>query len=128
MSFFTYRRHFAAELAENFIVRFIFNGQELRHDATLQSYNVQDNSVIHCLLSNQNNHSPRRDDQEQADLDIGRWMFPLFGLLLGLVWYYRIVYRNYFNAPTTLSLIGITFLYFTTLLATLRQDEDQVHR
>ena len=46
------RKHFAGELAENMLVRFIYNGRELRHDAsTLQSCNITDGSVIHCLLT-----------------------------------------------------------------------------
>ena len=33
-------------------VRFIYNGQELKHDlATLRSCGIQNESVIHCLLS-----------------------------------------------------------------------------
>ncbi|KAK3105798.1 hypothetical protein FSP39_005948 [Pinctada imbricata] len=103
------RANFAAELSENKLVRFIFNGQDLRNDAnTLQAYNIVDNSVIHCLITqaNRNAESPRMQHDDNV-FDIGMLMLPLFGLLICLVWYLRFEYRQFFTATSTVSLIGL---------------------
>ena len=61
------RKHFAGELAENMLVRFIFNGRELRHDAsTLQSCNITDGSVIHCLLTRAAQQEENMEQQQQV--------------------------------------------------------------
>ena len=61
------RKHFAGELAENMLVRFIFNGRELRHDAsTLQSCNITDGSVIHCLLTRGAQQEENTEQQQQV--------------------------------------------------------------
>ena len=66
-SAFYQRKHFAGELAENMLVRFIFNGRELRHDAsTLQSCNITDGSVIHCLLTR--GAQPEENVNQQAQV------------------------------------------------------------
>ena len=108
-------------------MRFVFNGQELRGDnKTLRSYNVQDNSVIHCLL---NRRAPAeeavRPEQRAADLDLSFLMLPLFGLILLLIWYCRFSYKNYFNAMSTFSLVGITFLFIVAVMAAWRPHHGQ---
>ncbi|KAL4228403.1 Ubiquitin [Mactra antiquata] len=121
------RRHFEEELSQSKLVRFIFNGQDLRNDSsTLQSYNISDNSVLHCLVTQQpeQRHSPNVDDN---GFDIGVFMFPLFGLLLGIVWYMRIMYRQFFNVTSTLTLGGITFLFFAALMSSLRGNRAHEH-
>ena len=61
------RKHFAGELAENMLVRFIFNGRELRHDAsTLQSCNITDGSVIHCLLTRAAQQEENTEQQQRV--------------------------------------------------------------
>uniref|UniRef100_A0A8W8NHP0 Ubiquitin-like domain-containing protein n=1 Tax=Magallana gigas TaxID=29159 RepID=A0A8W8NHP0_MAGGI len=53
------RDHFATELSQNKLVRFIFNGQDLRNDSnTLQNYNIGNNSVVHCLITQVNQQAP----------------------------------------------------------------------
>ncbi len=125
---FAFRRHFTAELAENILVRFVCNGQELRQEMrTLQSYNIIDNSVIHCLLSQAPQTAEAITPPRGLQFDIGTLMFPLFGLILLLIWYFRFTYRNYFNAMSTFSLIGITFLFIVALLASWRTGEAHDH-
>ncbi len=59
------RKHFAPELAENMLVRFIHNGRELHHDAsTLQACNIRDGAVIHALLTRA--HREEQPDPEQV--------------------------------------------------------------
>ncbi|XP_074652472.1 transmembrane and ubiquitin-like domain-containing protein 1 [Tubulanus polymorphus] len=121
------RAHFLEELADDFNIRLIFNGQELRQEnETLQSYNVDDNSVIHCLVSaathQQQQHGNNGADREQdhIDVDMSNLMFPLFGLILGLIWYCRITYRTFFNAMSTLALLGVTVLFMFAVIITFR--------
>jgi hypothetical protein len=124
----SYRRHFSTELSESKLVRFIFNGQDLRNDSsTLQSYNISDNSVVHCLITQPR---PEQNDPNHGDdegLDIGMFMFPLFGLLLGIVWYMRFMYRQLFNVTSTLTLGGITFLYLAAFMSSLRGPRNHEH-
>ena len=85
------RKHFAGELAENMLVRFIFNGRELRHDAsTLQSCNITDGSVIHCLLTRAAQQEENTEQQQQVMFEgttaqkcklCGAVYFPLFWLV-----------------------------------------------
>ncbi|KAK2155289.1 hypothetical protein LSH36_243g00045 [Paralvinella palmiformis] len=118
------RAHFSVELADNFSVRFIFRGQELREEcSTLGAYHVEDNSVIHCLLSRISQSEQATTHTQPFNIDLGFLMFPLFGLILGLLWYWRIMYRSYFSAVSTLSLVGITFLFLAVLLASWRHEE-----
>ena len=120
----TFRAHFSVELADNFSVRFIFRGQELREEcSTLGAYHVEDNSVIHCLLSRISQSEQATTHTQPFNIDLGFLMFPLFGLILGLLWYWRIMYRSYFSAVSTLSLVGITFLFLAVLLASWRHEE-----
>ena len=123
-----FRTHFGAELADNFAVRFVCNGQELRGDGcTLESYNITDNSVIHCLLT-RGATGPGGGGAPAApgaavgvgDAQIGQLMGPLFGLILVLIWYSRFTFRNYFNVTSTAALLGITLLYALSLFARLR--------
>lgn len=122
------RAHFSVEMADNFSVRFIFRGQELREDcSTLQAYHIEDNSVIHCLLSRISQSEQATNHSQPFNLDLGFLMFPLFGLTLGLLWYCRVMYRSYFNAVSTLSLVGISFLFLIALLACWRREERLEH-
>jgi hypothetical protein len=116
-------RHFAAEIAQNTIVRLICNGQELKDSHTMNFYSITDNSVIHCLLTPVAQNAQPPIVVRAAEFDVGTLMFPLFGLILLLIWYCRFTYRNYFNAMSTFSLIGITFLFIVALLASWRTQE-----
>lgn len=122
------RRHFSTELSQSKLVRFIFNGKDLRNDAsTLQSYNICDNSVLHCLVTQQQQQQQPDHHGDEEGLDIGMFMFPLFGLLLGIVWYMRFMYRQFFNVTSTLTLGGITFLYLAALISSLRGHRNHEH-
>jgi len=127
------RTHFATQLADRSVVRLIVNGQELRDDSlTLSAYSITSGSVIHCLVTRhssslqQTSHHETRNSVSQ--FDIGVLMFPLFGAVLILLWYARIMYRAFFNAASTFSLLAISFFYIIALLASLRNAQQAGHR
>lgn len=120
------RDHFAAELSQNKLVRFIFNGQDLRNDSnTLQNYNIGNNSVVHCLITQVNQQAPPPRPENQGSFDFGVVVLPIFGLLLCFVWYLRFEYRHFFTATSTFMLIGLTFLFIAAVLASW---DSQRHR
>ncbi|XP_052806930.1 transmembrane and ubiquitin-like domain-containing protein 2 [Mya arenaria] len=122
------RRHFSEELAELKLVRFIFNGRDLRDDSsTLQSNNIGDNCVLHCLVTQQRQNEQQQPVGEEGGIDIGLLMFPLFGLILLIIWYLRFTYRQFFNVTSTLTLAGITFLYLLALGSVLRPVRHHEH-
>ncbi|XP_033733125.1 uncharacterized protein LOC117322367 [Pecten maximus] len=112
------RVNFATELQDNKVVRFIFNGRDLRSDTmTLDSYNVVDNSVLHCLITQMNREAPPPRVDTEGGFDMGTIMLPLFGVILCIMWYLRFEYRPFFSATSTISLFGITSLYVAAVLA-----------
>lgn len=120
------RDNFATELSENKLVRFIFNGQDLRNDAnTLQNYNIGNNSVVHCLITQVNQQTPQQRSENQGSCDFGVVVLPIFGLILCFVWYLRFEYRQFFTATSTFLLIGLTFLFIAAVLASW---DSQRHR
>lgn len=122
------RKHFTAELSQSKLVRFIFNGQDLRNDnSTLQACNIIDNSVVHCLITQPQEQPGQTGNQHDDGFDIGVLMFPLFGFLLGIVWYMRFKYRQFFNVTSTLTLGGITFLYIAALMSYWRGNRHHQH-
>lgn len=123
------RKHFTTELSESKLVRFIFNGQDLRNDSsTLQACNIIDNSVVHCLITQpQEQPGQTANHQDDGFFDIGMFMFPLFGILLGIVWYLRFMYRQFFNVTSTLTLGGITFLFIAAFMSSLRANRPHQH-
>ncbi|PWA32765.1 hypothetical protein CCH79_00020372 [Gambusia affinis] len=58
---------------------------------------------------------PRPADQVQVALNVGSLMVPLLVLMLSVLWYCQIQYRQFFTAPATASLVGITI--FLSLVA-----------
>ncbi|MBN3284893.1 TMUB1 protein, partial [Polyodon spathula] len=97
-------------------VRLIYQGQLLRDDAqTLSSLNLADNSVLHCHISQhataQAPAGVRAADQVHAALNVGSLMVPLFVFMLSVLWYFQIQYRQFFTAPATASLVGITVFF-----------------
>lgn len=133
------RKHFAEELANSMAVRFIFNGQELKHDeATLRSCGLSSDSVLHCLLTaarppaqasaSMGMSDARRASSRAASVEaevvavhqaanIGMHMSPLMAVILALLWYCRLVYRSYFSAASTLILVGMTTLFSVVVLS-----------
>ncbi|KAM4729027.1 transmembrane and ubiquitin-like domain-containing protein 1 [Anableps anableps] len=111
------RTYFAGQEQQ---VRLIYQGQLLQDDAqTLASLNLVHNCVLHCHIS-QNAAAgaaggPRPGDQVQVALNVGSLMVPLLVLMLSVLWYCQIQYRQFFTAPATASLVGITI--FLSLVA-----------
>lgn len=112
------RRCFHEELDNDKVVRLIFNGQLLRGDQeTLQFYGLHDNCVVHCQISSNLSNNTPVQNESYGELDLSRFMLPLFGVILGVIWYCRIQYRQFFNATSTFALLGITGLFFISLAA-----------
>ncbi|XP_035262393.1 transmembrane and ubiquitin-like domain-containing protein 2 isoform X1 [Anguilla anguilla] len=119
-------------------IKLIFQGQLLQDPGrTLVSLNITHNSVIHCHVS----QSLREGGAEgvprpvpgaaQAEpggvgvggsaggvglaLNTGSLVVPVFVVMLAVVWYFRINYRQFFTAPATISLVGVT-IFFSFLI------------
>lgn len=98
----------------------IYQGQLLQDDAqTLASLNLVHNCVLHCHISQHAGRGatggPRPADQVQVALNVGSLMVPLLVLMLSVLWYCQIQYRQFFTAPATASLVGVTI--FLSLVA-----------
>ncbi|KAM6990549.1 LOW QUALITY PROTEIN: transmembrane and ubiquitin-like domain-containing protein 1 [Tautogolabrus adspersus] len=101
-------------------VRLIYQGQLLQDDAqTMASLNLVHNCVLHCHISQHASRGaaggPRPADQVQVALNVGGLMVPLLVLMLSVLWYCQIQYRQFFTAPATASLVGVTI--FLSLVA-----------
>ncbi|XP_062382178.1 transmembrane and ubiquitin-like domain-containing protein 1 [Sardina pilchardus] len=97
-------------------VRLIYQGQLLQDDSqTLSSLNLADNCVLHCHISQHATRAmpagARAADQVHVALNLGSLMLPLFVLMLSVLWYFQIQYRQFFTAPATASLVGITIFF-----------------
>ncbi|CAF0823303.1 unnamed protein product [Didymodactylos carnosus] len=118
------RMYFSDELANNKSVRFIYQGRVLDDKYTLQSYNIKDQTTIHCQISQirqppsiaqeQQNNSQTSFDHSFIDsspIDTSSFFILLIGLLLGFVWFLRVRCRQLFTPISTLMLIIITLMY-----------------
>ncbi|XP_072324668.1 transmembrane and ubiquitin-like domain-containing protein 1 [Scyliorhinus torazame] len=97
-------------------IRLIYQGQLLGDDTrTLSSLHIVNNCVVHCHISqNATPQSPAGShaaEHTDTTLNIGGLMLPVFFLMLSVLWYYQINYRQFFTAPATISLVGITILF-----------------
>lgn len=97
-------------------MRLIYQGQLLRDDAqTLASLNLADNCVLHCHISQhatpQVPAGARAADQVHVALNVGSLMVPFFVLMLAVLWYFQIQYRQFFTATATASLVGLTIFF-----------------
>ncbi|KAM9844540.1 transmembrane and ubiquitin-like domain-containing protein 1 [Aulostomus maculatus] len=110
------RTYFAGQEQQ---VRLIYQGQLLQDDAqTLASLNLAHNCVLHCHISQHASRAAtgaRPADQVQVALNVGSLMVPLLVLMLSVLWYCQIQYRQFFTAPATASLVGVTI--FLSLVA-----------
>ncbi|XP_042354094.1 transmembrane and ubiquitin-like domain-containing protein 1 [Plectropomus leopardus] len=111
------RTYFAGQEQQ---VRLIYQGQLLQDDAqTLASLNLVHNCVLHCHISQHAGRAAgggaRPTDQVQVALNVGSLMVPLLVLMLSVLWYCQIQYRQFFTAPATASLVGVTI--FLSLVA-----------
>lgn len=116
------RLNFAEESQDGRVVHLIFNGQFLRDDnRQLGSYSIVNNCVLHCHIS-QHQQSPGTAAQQpdQAELDLGQFMVPLFACTIGFVWYLRWQYSYMFNTMSTMSLSAVTVLFMLAVLAAWR--------
>ncbi|XP_006638236.1 transmembrane and ubiquitin-like domain-containing protein 2 [Lepisosteus oculatus] len=97
-------------------VKLIYQGQLLQDQTrTLLSLNISDNSVIHCHVS-QAIQEPVPDpvvvgEHSGIALNMGNLMIPMFVVMLAIIWYFRINYRQFFTAPATVSLVGVTVFF-----------------
>lgn len=97
-------------------MKFIYRGQLLQDQGrTLGSLNILDNCVIHCHLS-QATASALPDTTVAPEAgsiawSMGNRMIPVFVVMLAVIWYFRINYRQLFTAPATVSLVGVTVFF-----------------
>jgi hypothetical protein len=60
------RTHFSHELSNNKIVRFIYQGQFLNEKATIKSYNIKDQTTIHCHITSKPSSQTAQANSDQA--------------------------------------------------------------
>ncbi|KAM9784315.1 LOW QUALITY PROTEIN: transmembrane and ubiquitin-like domain-containing protein 2 [Syngnathus typhle] len=113
-------------------IKLIYQGQLLQDSKrTLLSLNVTHNSVIHCHVSQAPHDggpeagaagSPQGAPAVSGGLraagvavSTGSLVVPVFVVILAVVWYFRINYRQFFTAPATVSLVGVT-IFFSFLI------------
>ncbi|KAL1780168.1 transmembrane and ubiquitin-like domain-containing protein 2 isoform X1 [Sigmodon hispidus] len=101
-------------------MKLIYQGRLLQDPArTLSSLNITDNCVIHChrsppgpaLSGPSGSLTPSATEPSSLGVNVGSLMVPVFVVLLGVVWYFRINYRQFFTAPATVSLVGVTVFF-----------------
>ncbi|NXW58680.1 TMUB2 protein, partial [Eurystomus gularis] len=105
-------------------MKFIYRGQLLQDQGrTLRSLHITDNCVIHCHRSRSAtvtaataalpdpSAAATGPDTSSLPLGAGNLMVPAVMVVLAVVWYFRINYRQLFTAPATVSLIGVTVLF-----------------
>ena len=126
------------------MIRFIYQGRELQDHETLRTYNIREQTIIHCQISVRRHPAtttPRSDGMppgahnnpnafdtnaffDASPVNISSHFVLLLSLILGFIWYLRIRYRALFSPISTIILILITiiFLIFTcgSLLTTRR--------
>lgn len=101
-------------------MKLIYQGRLLQDPArTLSSLNITNNCVIHCHRSPPGaavsrpsaSLTPSSTEPSSLGVNVGSLMVPVFVVLLGVVWYFRINYRQLFTAPATVSLVGVTVFF-----------------
>ncbi|XP_036306876.1 transmembrane and ubiquitin-like domain-containing protein 2 isoform X1 [Pipistrellus kuhlii] len=101
-------------------MKLIYQGRLLQDPGrTLRSLNITDNCVIHCHHSPPGSAVPGPSaslassvtEPPSLSISVGSLMVPVFVVLLGVVWYFRINYRQFFTAPATVSLVGVTVFF-----------------
>ncbi|KAM3863735.1 transmembrane and ubiquitin-like domain-containing protein 2 [Diretmus argenteus] len=115
-------------------IKLIYQGQLLQDPKrTLFSLNITHNSVIHCHISQAlreagpEEGAPSGSNSGVASgvsggfraaglaLSTSSLVVPVFVVILAVVWYFRINYRQFFTAPATISLVGVT-VFFSFLI------------
>ncbi|XP_031174675.1 transmembrane and ubiquitin-like domain-containing protein 2 [Sander lucioperca] len=115
-------------------IKLIYQGQLLQDPKkTLLSLNITHNSVIHCHISQAlHEATPEEGAQSGPGAGVGSGVsggfraagvaistsslvVPVFVVILAVVWYFRINYRQFFTTPATISLVGVT-VFFSFLI------------
>ncbi|KAG7505347.1 transmembrane and ubiquitin-like domain-containing protein 2 [Solea senegalensis] len=110
-------------------IKLIYQGQLLQDPKkTLLALNISHNSVIHCHVSPALREvSPEEGAESGTGVGSGGFraagvaistsslVVPVFVVVLAVVWYFRINYRQLFTAPATISLVGVT-VFFSFLI------------
>lgn len=121
------RLYFADQLTNNQIIRLIYQGRELRDSRTLRTYNIRDETIIHCLITTRRqsatNHLSEHSSAtfenstffDTSPIRISSHLIVFLTFLLAFIWYLRVEYRLFFTSISTivLLLITIVFLIFT---------------
>jgi hypothetical protein len=138
-----FRRHFSLELGANKLVRLIFNGQVLARDgASLQEHGLFDNCVVHCLVHQPRNNTdtpqsnpsptPQRERQQGGEggreWDLGSVVFIFLSITLGMAWYGRCVYSQYFTTTASVALVGLTGVFVVSVVGLMLPDQDGVRQ
>lgn len=100
------RTHFSEDIANNKVVRLIFGGQRLQDHATLQSYGIIDNCVVHVQVVEAQIPNSSHPSQN-TDLDLSHLLWPLLSVILGICWILYFKYPEFFNLMS----LGILFLF-----------------
>ena len=112
------------------MIRFIYQGRELQDREMLRTYNVRDQTIIHCQINNRRPdpsnqrsngsssgsriHTNRFDTSAFIDsppVNISSYFVLIASLILGFIWFLRIKYRMLFSPISTLVLILLTILF-----------------
>lgn len=115
------RLAFSDEINAGKRVRFVYGGQLLRNDHDpLTSYGVQDNTVVHCVITDAPAEQQENVQEHEGDLDLSRLLIPLltFGLIMS--WYGLITYKHIFTGSSIAILIFLTSLYFMLVYVTIQ--------
>ncbi|XP_026201029.1 transmembrane and ubiquitin-like domain-containing protein 2 [Anabas testudineus] len=115
-------------------IKLIYQGQLLQDPKkTLLSLNITHNSVIHCHISQALHEASQEEGAPSGAgagagsglsggfraagfaISTGSLVVPVFVVILAVVWYFRINYRQFFTAPATISLVGVT-VFFSFLI------------
>uniref|UniRef100_G3P4W7 Transmembrane and ubiquitin-like domain containing 2 n=1 Tax=Gasterosteus aculeatus TaxID=69293 RepID=G3P4W7_GASAC len=102
-------------------IKLIYQGQLLQDPKkTLVSLNITQNSVIHCHTTPEEGAQPGAGVSgglraAGVAISTSSLVVPVFVVILAVVWYFRINYRQFFTAPATISLVGVT-VFFSFLI------------
>ena len=93
-------------------VRLIYCGGLLQDDtASLSSYGVGDNTVVHAQISERNPNEQSGRANEEEDLDISKLFLPLLAVILIMSWFGMFYYRHLFSATSVIILVFVTLAY-----------------
>ena len=93
-------------------VRLIYCGRLLQDDtASLSSYGVGNNTVVHAQISDRNPNEQSSRQNEEEDLDISKLFLPLLAVILIMSWFGMFYYRHLFSATSIIILVFVTLAY-----------------